>query len=87
MNLDFTRKHQFKPKPDKYCALGRLMDRKFDELNCSMYQFSKTAGVSHSYISHIMRGDFPNSPQIPKLMKLLGITETMVREEEQRKTA
>lgn len=85
MNLNFNRNHRFLPKPDKYCPLGRLMQQKFDELNCSMYQFAKEFGISPSYISHIMRGDMPHSPQIPRLMKALGITDEMVKAEVERR--
>lgn len=80
MNLNFDRKHQFKRKPQKYCPLGKAIDQKLDEMDCSLYQFSKEFGLSHSYISHIMRGDYPTSPQIPRLMKALGITDESIAE-------
>lgn len=80
MNFNFDRKHQFKRKPEKYCLLGKVIHKRLEEMDSSIYQFSKELGLSHSYISHIMRGDYPNSPQIPHLMKALGITRDMLDE-------
>lgn len=88
MNVQLDRHGKFKARPDKYCPLGRLMDRKLEELNYSIYAFAKEMGISPSYVSHIMRGDYASSPQVSRFKKALGITDAEINEEaERRKSA
>lgn len=82
MNLNFGKGHQFKPKPEKYCPFGRAVDKKLDELNYSKNQFAKEYGISPSYLSHLMRGNYPDSPQIPKIMKALEISKDALTDSE-----
>lgn len=83
MNLNFGRTHRFQPKPSMYCPLGMAINQKLAELNYSGYQFCKEFGISSSYLSHIMRGDSPRSPQIPKIKKALGISDDYIASMEQ----
>lgn len=68
--------------PDKYCPFGRAVSKKLDELNYTPYSFSKAYGISPTYLSHLMLGDSPRSPQIPKIMKMLGINPEDLEETE-----
>jgi predicted transcriptional regulator len=76
MNLNFGAGHHFQSTPDKYCEVGKLIDTKLTEIGISKNQFSKQIGISPSYLTHIMRGHYNDSPQIPKIFKALGIKQT-----------
>ena len=73
MNFNFDKHHRLMPKPDKYCPFGRAVRKKLEELNYTPYSFAKDYGISPTYLSHLMLGDSPRSPQIPKIAKALGI--------------
>lgn len=73
MNLNFGNGHHFQPKPDKYCEIGRAINAKLSERNLSRNQFAKQIGISPSYLCHIMRGHYNDSPKIPIIFKELGI--------------
>jgi hypothetical protein len=76
MNLNFGEGHHFQPSPEKYCEVGKLINEKLTERKISKNQFAKEIGISPSYLCHIMRGHYDDSPQIPKILKELGIKES-----------
>lgn len=73
MNLGFENKHHFKSKPEKYGEIGKIIYAKLNELHMSEGQFAKAVGMSPSYLTHIMRGQYDDSPKIPIILKYLGI--------------
>jgi transcriptional regulator with XRE-family HTH domain len=73
MNLNFGQGHHFQSAPDKYGEIGKLIDKKLTERKISKNQFAKEIGISASYLAHIMRGHYDDSPKVPIIFKALGI--------------
>lgn len=73
MNLNFGQGHHFQSAPEKYGEIGKLIDEKLIERGMSKSKFAKEMDMSPSYLAHIMRGQYDDSPKIPKIFKALGI--------------
>ena len=63
----------YKAKPEKYSDLGKLISDELDRRGATRMSLAREVGISFPYLTDIMQGHRPNSPQIPKILKFLNI--------------
>lgn len=63
--------HPYQPTPENYCDLGKQMNADMQMLGITQADLSRHFDRDRTLFSHIMRGDFPTSPWIPKILEYL----------------
>ena len=71
INRKFNKSHHFGAAPENYSEVGKEIYAYLKKLGISQCRFAEEFGISPSYLSHIMHGQYDAGPQIPKILNYL----------------